>query len=253
MLYSGLVSISFRTLSPPQIVKLVSEAGLDAIEWGGDVHVPHGDITGAEKVRKLTQDAGLAVSSYGSYYRLACAGAESPEFPPVLDTAIALGVSTLRVWAGNKGTNDADNTWWTAVIDDARIITDVAAAHGIVIALEFHPHTLTDTVEGTLRLLEAVDHPHFRTYWQPPPAQRHSERLDGLRRIKSWLSNLHVNYFEADQNVGLEKGAKEWRSYFTEVNNQEIERYALLEFVPDNIAENFLQEAKTLKRLLSQV
>ena len=41
---SGLVSITFRELNPLEIIRLVSKAGLDGIEWGGDVHVPHGDI-----------------------------------------------------------------------------------------------------------------------------------------------------------------------------------------------------------------
>ena len=37
MLIPGLVSITFRPLSPREIVDLVAEAGLKAIEWGGVV------------------------------------------------------------------------------------------------------------------------------------------------------------------------------------------------------------------------
>ena len=53
-LKTGLVSITFREKSPEEIVGLVVEAGLDGIEWGGDVHVPHGDLAKAREVRANT-------------------------------------------------------------------------------------------------------------------------------------------------------------------------------------------------------
>ena len=70
VLTSGLVSITFRQLTPEQIVDLVAETGLAAIEWGGDVHVPHGEVAPARDVRRRTEEAGLIVASYGSYLRV---------------------------------------------------------------------------------------------------------------------------------------------------------------------------------------
>lgn len=43
MLVSGLVSVSFRDLDDDRIVELCARAGLQGIEWRGDVHQPHGD------------------------------------------------------------------------------------------------------------------------------------------------------------------------------------------------------------------
>jgi len=40
----GIVSVTFRNLSPERIISLVSEGGLSAVEWGGDVHVPLADL-----------------------------------------------------------------------------------------------------------------------------------------------------------------------------------------------------------------
>ena len=42
MIYPGLVSVTFRKLSPEEIVQLVVSSGLKGIEWGGDIHLPHG-------------------------------------------------------------------------------------------------------------------------------------------------------------------------------------------------------------------
>ncbi len=65
-LRSGLVSVTFRQLTPSAIITLVTRAGLDGIEWGGDVHVPHGDLVRARQVRQQTIQAGLQSAAYGS-------------------------------------------------------------------------------------------------------------------------------------------------------------------------------------------
>ena len=41
---TGLCSVSFRKLTVEEIIAAVKDAGLDGIECGGDVHVPHGDV-----------------------------------------------------------------------------------------------------------------------------------------------------------------------------------------------------------------
>ncbi len=95
MLTPGLCSVTFRQLDPPALLDLAARAGLAAVEWGADVHVPVGDLATARDVAARTADAGLAVASYGSYWR---AGPE--DVGPVLATARALGAPRVRVWAG---------------------------------------------------------------------------------------------------------------------------------------------------------
>ena len=77
------------------------QAGLDGIEWGGDVHVPHGDLRRAREVRDMTRSEAIRIASYGSYYRV---GDRAPtSFEKVLDTAVELGAPLIRVWAGKQG------------------------------------------------------------------------------------------------------------------------------------------------------
>ena len=40
MYSSGLVSISFRSHTPDEILRAAAESGLTQIEWGSDVHAP---------------------------------------------------------------------------------------------------------------------------------------------------------------------------------------------------------------------
>jgi 3-dehydroshikimate dehydratase len=63
MIKTGLLSVTFRKLTVEEIVDLVCQAGLEAIEWGGDIHVPHGDPGKAQEVRSITEEAGLITAS----------------------------------------------------------------------------------------------------------------------------------------------------------------------------------------------
>lgn len=40
---SGIVSISFRSYSPDEILSAAAASGLSRVEWGGDIHAPRDD------------------------------------------------------------------------------------------------------------------------------------------------------------------------------------------------------------------
>lgn len=89
MFFAGLASLSFRGESAESVIELAKANALDGIEWGGDIHVPVGDVERAIEVGEKTREAGLAVFSYGSYYRLGEAENPRREFGRVLETAAA--------------------------------------------------------------------------------------------------------------------------------------------------------------------
>jgi 3-dehydroshikimate dehydratase len=59
----GLCSVSFRALPAAEVAERAAAAGLSAIEWGGDVHVPAGDLAMARAVARLSAGHGLACVS----------------------------------------------------------------------------------------------------------------------------------------------------------------------------------------------
>lgn len=123
----GLCSVTFRSLSAERVVELAADARLEVIEWGADVHVPAGDVEQATRVARLTTDAGLVCCSYGSYFR---AGADEP-ITSVLDTAEALGVDRVRIWAGSIGSDEASPQDWAATIARLQDAVDEANARSI--------------------------------------------------------------------------------------------------------------------------
>jgi sugar phosphate isomerase/epimerase len=255
MIQPGLVSITFRQLTPQEIIDLVQRAGLSGIEWGGDVHVPHGETATAREVLRATKEAGLVVAAYGSYYRVGASEDEGLSFKHVLHTAIELEAPLIRVWAGKKNSEDADDEYFNLVVREMQHITEKAAAAGIKIATEFHAGTLCNTAASTRRLLDAVNHPNFQTLWQPVAGQSTPEAASGLQGLLPQLANLHVfNWNKTDDGIeraALEEGEAAWREYFSIAHNSGRDHFALLEFVRDDDPDQFLRDATTLKNWLS--
>lgn len=248
MMHTGLVSVTFRQLQPAEIVDLVRQAGLEAIEWGGDIHVPHGDIKRAHEVLKLTLEAGLQVASYGSYYKVGC-NDNTVSFEKVLETAEALHAPTLRVWAGDRASARADSIGWHKVIDDSCRIAALATKVGIVIAFEYHDETLTDISESACRLLSEINQLNVRCYWQPPVDLSFEARYLGLQEIAPWLSNVHVFNQTGPDLKPLAEGTAEWSQYMDAVRKLSGERFCLLEFVRGDSTFQFLEDAEVLKNI----
>jgi 3-dehydroshikimate dehydratase len=249
MITPGLVSITFRKLSPPEIIKLVTEVDFKVIEWGGDVHVPHGDTQQAEKVARWTGDAGLSVAAYGSYYRLATP--DQPAFESIIETAVALGAPTIRVWAGKMGSAEADESYLQQVYDEAYQIAEMAKEHKLSISFEFHDGTLTDTTLSAIQLMEAVQHENLGMYWQPPHRLSQEERTASLVRILPYLTNMHVfqwhrNHPNPRTRYALQEGGPEWRIFLDHLKKADGNHAGMLEFVQDDDPDCFRRDARTL-------
>lgn len=248
---SGLTSVTFRKLSPPEIIRLAAKAHLEGIEWGGDVHVPPGDTDKARRIAAQTREVGLKIPSYGSYYRLGVSSKE--ECDTVLATSVALGASVVRVWAGNTGSADTSGAFRSAVIRDAQELAERAARQGLRIACEWHGGTLTDTLESAQRLLNAVDHPAFGTYWQPRNGQTVQSRLSDLRIIAPRLMGVHVFQWGAKgERQPLAAGESLWQPCLEQIARAGLPPlFAHLEFVPNDDLRQFTEDAETLRQWIA--
>lgn len=254
MIFPGLVSVTFRQLTPVQIVALVRQAGLQGIEWGGDIHVPHGDAGRACDVRERTEGAGLQVAAYGSYYKAGVSEGAGLAFGRVLETAVTLGAPVIRVWAGGAGSAASGEGQRAAVTEDLRRIAERAAASNVRVTLEFHSGTLTDTTDSTVQLLRDVGHANLTTCWQPPVDLGPADCLAGLQRLRGQLANLHVFQWKQGtiERCPLGEGAAVWADYLAAAATAAGDRYALLEFVEGDAPENFLRDAAVLRGWLAR-
>jgi sugar phosphate isomerase/epimerase len=253
---AGLCSVTVRHLGVEEVARLAAEAGLRAIEWGGDVHVPPDDLSAAARARVASAAAGVFCASYGSY--LLADGDGAPEtIARVLDTALALGAPSVRVWAPFGVMPGSPRT--SEVVDALRAVSAAAAERDLTVALEFHGGTLTESGASVTALLDAVGAPNLATYWQPPywkAARPPADDVAEVDQLRPRLSHVHVyEWSTAEDRRPLAEGAKRWRAVLDSLqepvpNDHTATRVAFLEFVEGDDTVALLRDARTLHDLL---
>jgi 3-dehydroshikimate dehydratase len=243
----GLVSVTFRTLTPRRIIDAAIAANLTGIEWGGDVHVPHGDLDTARRVRAQTEASGLSIASYGSYYKVG-SPMELP-FESVLHTAVELGAPGIRVWAGTSGSSTCPPAERSVIVEDLARITEMSRSVGIGISLEFHQGTLTDTAGSAVKLMREVVPMAPALYWQPGPSRDEAENLEDLAAIAPYLSNLHVFHWAGTERRPLEEGSVEWTRYLRCALKGGFNGWMLLEFVRGDRVDQLVLDAVALRSI----
>jgi sugar phosphate isomerase/epimerase len=253
MIRSGLASVTFRKLDCVAVARLAREAGLAGIEWIGDAHAPAGDLRMAREAAVATADNGLAVVAYGSYFRAGEKRADLPEFPRVLESAVALGAPVIRAWAGLRPSAEADAAYRTRVVTELVAAGELARASGKKLALEYHAGTLTDDDASALMLARELAGSNVDFYWQPPNHNL-ADNLATLRQLAPRLVNLHVFHWQASptgqDRRPLSEGAAEWPHYLATLD-QSRDHYVLLEFVRNDQSELLHADAATLNGWLA--
>ena len=245
---TGLVSVSFRQLVPEQIISLVKKAGLDGIEWGGDIHVPHGDLSAAQQVKKQTLDAGLQIFSYGSYYRTGTYADPVKEWEPVLAAARVLEAPVIRIWAYDKPSQDVGEEQFQKIVREVQLLADLAGDR--IVAFECHPNTLTDHYKSALRLVDAIGRKNVRMYWQPNQNYDEAYNLAALDALLPHIEIAHIFQWDAAKRYPLSAGKRIWQKYLTQLEKAPHAPRLLLEFMYDNAPASLCQEAAVLKEML---
>lgn len=253
MIRPGLCSVTFRELPVEEVVRHAAAAGLEGIEWAGDAHVPPGDLDAATHARTVTEEAGLAVTSYGSY--LAFVGSDEQvhaEGGAVIAAARALGVPRIRVWATRTASAETSAEDRARTVGRIQELADRAAAHDLEIGLEFHGRTLTDEIGSTLRLLDEVGRSNVLTYWQPHQDMPVEEALDTLRAALPRTSTIHAfSWWPRSERLPLAERSDLWEAAFAILAGNGADRDALLEFVPGDDPALLRREADTLRTLIT--
>lgn len=245
---TGLTSVTFRKKQAEEIIELVQQAGLDGIEWGGDIHVPVGDIQRAAEIGGKTRRAGLRVLSYGSYFR-----GQGENFAPVLATAKALGAPMIRIWAGKKSFEESSPEEFQNLAAQIHEAAETAKQENICIAAEYHRNTATQTKEGAYELLRAVNSSNFKLYWQPNPDISMQEQLAEIDVLLPWLKTIHVFYWEkGNVRCALNEGITAWKAYMKHLARSESAHDLVLEFVKEDSIASFEKDAAVLRCLAQQ-
>jgi 3-dehydroshikimate dehydratase len=251
MFKTGITTVTFLDRSAEENIEIVKRAELNGIEWADKYHVISGDFEEAKRIERLTRKAGLEVLSYGSFYNPSKIGFNGlGYFEKTLACALYLQTGVIRIWAGNCGSNEMTDSCRKMVIDELRTACKMAAKYDITVATEYHPHTLTDTPESTVRLLNEVHCNNFKPYWQTATYDlTFEENCTGLKMIIPFLSNVHVFSWDHIRRP-LVYHEQNWKEYIKLLRQAEADCSLLIEFVADGTPESLYADAAVLKEWL---
>ena len=244
----GLTSVTFRDKSPQAIIDLALANGLTEIEWGADVHVPAGDEAIAKAVKTLCEEKEIKTPSYGSYFK----GTSIEDFHPVLKSAVILEAKLIRIWAGRIPPETITQLEFENLVSVLQDACDLAFDQGIALALEYHRKSMTQTKEGALRLIKAVNRTNLKCYWQPNPEVAFEEQLKEIQAIGPYITTFHVFNWSADNTRFLldeNDGLRKWRAYAAQARLVGANPNFLIEFVKEDTVESFEADALTLKTI----
>ena len=243
---SGLVSVSFRQSSVDEIISLVKESNLSLIEWGGDVHVPVGDIENAKIVGEKTRNANLQIAAFGSYFKVGVNKLD--EINRVIDTAKALGTNVIRIWGGNKNSFEFTQDEYNHLVAECKEICDIALEKGVTLTLECHNNTVTDDYKASLKFLADVKRENLKMYWQPNQFRSEEYNIEAAKALSPYTVNVHVFHWIGNEKLPLKDGEDIWRKYFEIF--KEYNCGFLLEFMHDGKTETLKETATVLNNLL---
>lgn len=242
---TGLVSVSFRSSSPEQILSAMSEAGLTHIEWGSDIHAPFNDRARLTELARLQSELGISCSSYGTYFRLGETPIELLE--NYVDAAETLGTRILRLWCGTKSGADMTEGERAALLLECERAEEIARKRGATFCFECHRRTFTERIEDTYALMKKVNSPHIRTYWQPFEWLSVEENRESARARAPFCEHIHVFNWRGSEKLPLSEAIDTWRGYLSEFSGP---RTLLLEFMPDGKLSTLAQEAEALRKII---
>lgn len=243
----GLVSISFRQHSPKEILDAVKAAGLSCVEWGSDVHAPFHDIEQLRKIAEMQKEYGIFCSSYGTYFRLG----ETPidELSDHITAAKILGTDILRLWCGRKSGNDMTSEERNTLLDVCCSAARIAEASGVTLCLECHKKTFTENPDDAVRLMQSVNSPSFRMYWQPFQWQTSEQNNENAKKIAPFAEHIHVFNWRGSEKLPLTDAVGDWKEYIKAFSTP---RTLLLEFMPNGTIEELVQEAESLRTIIGE-
>ena len=238
----GLCSISFRKNTPVEILTEMKNAGLIYIEWGSDVHAPQKDIEKLTNIANLQKEYNIKCSSYGTYFKIGVTPTE--KLQEYINAAKILGTNVLRLWCGNKNSQDYSAEEKTALFNECKNVAAIAEENAVTVCMESHNGTYTNTEKSALELMKAVNSKAFLMYWQPQQLLNFEENISYAQGVSDFVKHIHVFNWKGDNRLPLADDIDSWKEY---LQCFESDKTLLLEFMPDDKIETLKNESNALK------
>ncbi len=240
----GFTSVSLRPYSIEEVVDAAVKAKAEIIEWGSDVHIKTSED--AEKAKKLCDENGIIINSYGTYYRI---GSFGKEWRNLCENASIMGAKYIRTWLGTKGSDETSEEEYQLLLEDARRAADIAREYGITVCNECHPNTFNDTTESALSFLNDVNRDNIKTYYQSWYRTEASDKEKLFRTIRH-VQDVHISFSELEK---FQQGYAEDKRFIEKIlgwlKELDFGNALIIEFVRNDSPEELIRDIERLKAL----
>lgn len=241
----GVASVTFRNKTLEEVVEIAKNAGVSFIEWGADVHVK--TLADARKAKKLCDENGITVSSYGSYYRVGNNDADG--WKKICENAREMGASSVRVWLGNKDSEKTDAQEYENLLSDLRDMCVVAKEHGLLVCPECHDNTFNNNTDAFLKIRNDLGADNFKTYFQSRYF-RFDYDIDRIERTFDYIENVHVSYRDLKKEQRFRKKDRAYLDkLLLKLDEKGFDGIVLVEFTKGSKEKNFLKDIKKLNAI----
>ncbi len=239
----GLCSVTFRKKTAEEVVEIAKKAGVGYIEWGGDVHVK--SIDGARKAKELCDNAGIKISSYGSYFN--CADYDENKWIGVCKIAKEMSAASVRVWLGKKDSEKTSDSEYESLIINTKKMCDIAAEYGLTVCPECHGNTYNNNTDAFLRFAGELNKDNFKTYFQSRYFRMDYD-LDRIDRTFDFTENVHVSYRDLKREQMFRKKDKNYLdTLLRKLIEKQFDGIVMVEFVERDSEKVFYRDVEKLK------
>ncbi len=239
----GMTSVTFRNKTAVEVVEICRREKVGYIEWGSDVHVK--TLDDAQMVKKLCDEAGITVSSYGSYYRVGNGTAE--QWRELCENADAMGAGSIRVWLGTKDSEKTNDEEYLLLLEDCRRICDVAKEYGIIVCPECHDNTFNNNTDAIIRFKNDLGRDNFKSYFQSRYFRMEYD-LDRIDRTFDFIKDMHVSYSDLKREQMFRKKDKNYLdTLLKKMISKGFDGIVMLEFTQDSSEKAFAEDIGKLK------
>ncbi len=175
------------TMTIDELIAMASQFGYRALCMRASQIGTHTPSEVVAEVRDKVEAAGLTVSMVTGDFAVPSNNAEGPmlmrNITPYLDLADSLGSKLIRVCIKK----DEDLAF-------AQKSADEAAERGIRLAHQSHCASLFETVDGSVRALEAIGRSNFGIIYEPANwfVAGEDYGIDAIRRLTPYLFNFYI-------------------------------------------------------------
>lgn len=240
----GLCSVTFRKKSAAQVILIAKKAGIDYIEWGGDIHVT--TVEDARIVKSLCDNEGIKISSYGSYFN--SIEYDEEKWIQVCEIAKKMEAPSIRIWLGKKNSEEMSNKEYLTLLENTRKMCDIASGYGLDVCPECHDNTFNNNTDAFLRLKKDLQKDNFKTYFQSRYFRMEYD-LDRIDRTFEFIRDVHISYRDLKkEQLHRKKDIFYLDKLLKKLKSKSFDGIVMVEFVDFNSERVFYRNVRKLKK-----